>query len=534
MIDLDLDSWAPGDEVPRMTQVAASLRRDRLLYHHILSALRNLGAMLPGSLQCPPPSVLQVIATLAESMVPIRPHIPPHPEFAPTSAPEYSHWLGKADEMGVAEMVLTDLGGAAEAKRILGALRTFNGHFWEPYSREELQGRVIGYRDWPILSAKPGELGQPVAHALPMSARFKNGAADLVASTVPEVIHHKDAVPGVCFQDCFVAVDEATGALTPTEHRPEQYALEEFPYPHTPGERPTIFIDTFLRGCFADHTPQDQDDMIEVIRQFIGLALVGMTHRFRLALMLVGEGRNGKSTLQNVVKALFQDAAVSVQPADFVQGPIRDSLANSRINIVAELSASDWKRTDYIKAVVTGDGMNANPKYLKPYNFKARSAQIYGCNTLPKVADNSDGFWSRWRVLPFNQTFDGARADATLEDRIVSGEVGTIASWALESLADIFPQGRSVCDPRPSQAAKSLWRQESDPALAFLLSIVAGRKDTLVSAEILKQEFMSFIAENAYDNPGWRRVLTQLQNYGLEATRGAGGRRGYRVPDDLH
>ena len=50
-----------------------------------------------------------------------------------------------------------------------------------------------------------------------------------------------------------------------------------------------------------------------------------------------------------------------------------------------------------------GDTLTAERKFGHPFVFRNRATMIFSANELPGSADLSDGFFSRWVIVPFTR-----------------------------------------------------------------------------------------------------------------------------------
>jgi P4 family phage/plasmid primase-like protien len=516
----DPDDWTPGDEAHIACSVADALRRDGMDEGRIYRHLGVLNMMMATNTALHPltDSQRRTISIAASTMSPTKllrdQDIRPYP---PSLTPDVPNWLPDDSAKVLADTVIKDLASPPDVREAHAGLLVWADTHWRKVEAPEIAARASSFSGWPIRAAGVGGLGQPKS-----KPRKINGVKDVLDRAVNSVHVRgfdldQDRVPGCSFNNCFIQVDVDTGALTPQPHCREQYATEVFPFDHVPNATPTRFIN-MLRSCWADFPPSDQDAMVEVVRNFIGLALAGITWKYRgTGLLLVGDGMNGKSTIQGVIEALFlRENVTSLQPGDLAAtASMRTSLSRSRLNSVAELSAASWTRTDVIKAILTGDPITANPKFLSEFSFAPRSAQVYGCNALPKISDDSAGFWSRFTVLPFRMTFDRNNpvTNTNLRSEVLV-ELPEIASWALESLVDVA-LNRGIPQPGPSMEAKELWRQESNSVLAFLEHIVhekgAGWE---APTKVVHQEYQMFVADNQMDPVGRNKFFKALEQKG--------------------
>lgn len=226
---------------------------------------------------------------------------------------------------------------------------------------------------------------------------------------------------------------------------------------------PEPFLD-FL----GDITGNDTDK--EKLLEFVGHTLYRdwVDHK---ALMLLGEGANGKSTFLNVLNELLGGAEnVSTVPLQKITGDkfsvaqLDDKLAN----ICADISAKALNNTGTFKMLTGEDLVFAQRKYEEPFSFRNTAKLAFSANQLPKTGDLTDAFFRRWIVIKFPHQFKGADADEHLEDKLTEPEVMQgVLKTACEALQRLherghFPEGGSMDDIREE------WVYRADSIKAFL------------------------------------------------------------------
>jgi putative DNA primase/helicase len=106
-----------------------------------------------------------------------------------------------------------------------------------------------------------------------------------------------------------------------------------------------------------------------------------------------------------------------------------------------------------LKQLVSGEPTQVNRKHKDPVTLYPTAKLYFGTNTLPPIADTSDGMWRRMITMPFLQRFDGESCDRQRAQRL-QAEIPGILTWALLG---------GVCEQH-----KATYRVESDPFLQFV------------------------------------------------------------------
>ena len=101
-------------------------------------------------------------------------------------------------------------------------------------------------------------------------------------------------------------------------------------------------------------------------------------------------------------------------------------------------------------------------------------------NELPKVTDDSYGFWRRVRLVPFNQTFAGSTDDKMLKDKLLV-ELPGILAWAVQGA--LAWQKDGLVPPKAVWAATDDYQTSEDPLVEFVAErCIVGTGEATFSA----------------------------------------------------
>lgn len=279
-------------------------------------------------------------------------------------------------------------------------------------------------------------------------------------------------VPGsISTRDGVISIDE-DGKNILTKHSPDRSGMQHFDLSVRNAPKPKKWVE-LLKKIFDGPECQSKLDFVQ---EYLGAAFTGNATEYDMALILCGRGGNGKSTfLMLVQRLLFGPTVCSNVTPDRFKDPfslvhMRKSLWNS----AGELPAGHMHNVEELKAVVSGDIVSGRMLHHDMIMFRPKAAQIFAANSLPTVADSSDGFWRRAAVLEFSNKFQGEERRRKLET-LCDDERAGIILWALEGLIRLKKRGHFSM-PESSQAAANEWKTEASPIHSFV-------EDCLIEAE---------------------------------------------------
>ncbi len=130
-------------------------------------------------------------------------------------------------------------------------------------------------------------------------------------------------------------------------------------------------------------------------------------YSFKKAIIFVGEGDTGKTTLLEVIINLLGKENVS---SVSLHKMTSDKFAAAHLyekhgNIVDELSARDISDTGNFKIATGGGSISGEYKFGNQFSFQNFSKFTFACNRIPDVADFDDeAYFNRWMVVRFEKT----------------------------------------------------------------------------------------------------------------------------------
>jgi putative DNA primase/helicase len=338
-----------------------------------------------------------------------------------------------------------------------------------------------------------------------------SGALSCAAAIVADSSFFDGAPEGISFADKFVKVSAA--GLEVHDHSPEHRATVGLPFAFDAG----IGCGRFLRALdeiFANDT--DAAEKVQLIRQFIGAALIGVATRYQLALVLFGAGANGKSVLLEVFGALFPEGAVaSIPPQELGQEYRRAMLAGVRLNLVNELPERDVLDSEAFKSVISGDLITGRRIREAPFSFKPVAAHLFAGNRLPGTTDQSHGFWRRLVPVAFTRTFAPHEQDAGLAAHIVRSEIAGVARWALEGAAEVLRAGGYRLPPSVI-AAREEWRRNADQVRLFADARLAANANGDISGQALYEAYVAWAQRNGHKALASNKFAERLEMAGFE------------------
>ena len=205
----------------------------------------------------------------------------------------------------------------------------------------------------------------------------------------------------------------------------------------------------------------------EFVQRLFGLALVGRTIEHVLPIF-TGSGRNGKSTLLNVVRAALGDYAIEAEPDLLIE---RDrahptglmDLMGTRLAVCQESDEGKRLATATVKRLTGGDAIRARRMGKDYVQFDSSHTVILVTNHKPRVPGDDLALWRRLLVVPFDVVVPNP--DPNLPEAL-DLERAAVLAWAVEGYRQY--RANRLQPPEAVTIATDSYRAESDVIGRFL------------------------------------------------------------------
>lgn len=256
-------------------------------------------------------------------------------------------------------------------------------------------------------------------------------------------------------------------------------------------------------------------ERIAVLQEFAGyLLLPDLTQQKFLA--LEGRGGDGKSVFCALIEALLGKencSAVDLEKFDdkFQLAPTLGKL----VAIAADCSSEIEKPAEgTIKRFSSGDNMRFEFKGKDPFSAVPTARLIICFNNRPHFSDKTDAIWRRLLLVPFRTQMAEGSAERILGMNtsdwwMKSGEMPGVLNWALAGLDRLRRQG-SFSQSKISDAAKTLYRMQMNPAIAFILENYEYSEGLFLKTGDVYEAYKAWSKNNGYYTLGNNKLGEQI------------------------
>ena len=330
------------------------------------------------------------------------------------------------------------------------AVYAYNGAYWEAIEKDELRL---------FLSEAAERMGLKTC-----DARYHLFKEQLLAQFLSDGYQAAPELPTGVVK---VNLTNGTLVITPEgQHHqafdPADFLTHQLPYAHDPMATAPRFHQFLARV-------QPDLDCQRVLAEFIAYLFVATsTLKLEKALILLGSGANGKSVFYEIIMALLGEAnttSYSLQSLTDGRAYYRANLVGKLVNYVSELSGK--LDPNAFKQLISGEPIEARLPYGQPFVMKNYAKFIANCNELPTDVEQTDAYFRRFLVIPFEVTIPEAERDPQLATKIIASELPGILNWVLEGLQRLLAQqGFTPCEAAKRQVED--FQKQSDSVRLFM------------------------------------------------------------------
>ena len=312
-----------------------------------------------------------------------------------------------------------------------------------------------------------------------------------------------------------VNLKNGTFEITPDKQdirQPERsdFITYQLPFDYDPTAKAPIF------EAYLNRVQPDQNRQM-ILAEYIGyLFIKSSCLKLEKTLLLYGTGANGKSVFFEVVNAMLGGdenvSNYSLQNLTNDTGYFRAMLANKLVNYASEINGK--LEASIFKQLVSGEPVDARLPYGKPFTLTDYAKLIFNCNELPKDTEQTNAFFRRFLIVPFELTIPEAEQDKELPKKIIENELSGVFNWVLAGLRRLLSQ-KKFTDSETVNRQLEDYKKQSDSVQMFLEdeNYIQSLSDWTPLTDLYKS-YRAYCNDSGYRPCSNRTVSERLKNLG--------------------
>lgn len=287
-------------------------------------------------------------------------------------------------------------------------------------------------------------------------------------------------------------LDIETGELRP--HTPYEIYTNKFNFSYDPNATLTPAFKNYLETTFKDVEYQ-----IDIIQEFFGYCLCNH-YRFAVFLLLLGEGGNGKGVLENVLISFIGEENTSGLALHEICSTDKFTLADmfeKKLNVCGDIAKTKIPNTENLKKLTGRNLIRAQFKYGQPFTFYNVAKIINSCNEMPKITDETKGFFDRLLIIDFPNSFrDTENDNKNLEAECTTKEsLSGILTWAIQGYQRLMKQGKFSHSQTIDQKIEQ-YQKIVDPLEFYIERRIIENIGSFIYKDLIFKDYNKFAAEN--------------------------------------
>ncbi|HAT7072033.1 TPA: hypothetical protein JAN90_04485 [Legionella pneumophila] len=329
-------------------------------------------------------------------------------------------------------------------------LYLFNGEYWSLVEEDELKT---------FLGNAAKKMGLRNVHAQHFNFKDQLGKQFMAAANLPKPEQPKDVIN--------INLKNGTFQVTPTGNQLKLFNRSDFmtyqlPFEYNPEAKAPLFL-TYLNKVLPEQALQN------ILAEYLGYVFIRTsTLKLEKTLLLYGTGANGKSVFYEIVRSLLGEqntSEFSLQSLTNENGYFRAMIANKLVNYASEINGK--LVASIFKQLVSGEPVEARLPYGRPFTLTHYAKLIFNCNELPKNVEQTEAYFRRFIIIPFEVTIPESEQDKQLAQKIIKNELSGVFNWVLQGLERLLLK-KHFTESEIVKQARAQYEKESDSVKLYI------------------------------------------------------------------
>jgi putative DNA primase/helicase len=286
-------------------------------------------------------------------------------------------------------------------------------------------------------------------------------------------------------------VNLRTGAIHP--HTPADMITKRLDVAYNPAA-PATRWEAFLTEIFPHHP-----ELPAFMRRLVGYGITGSTSE-QCFVFMHGQGANGKSAFLDALLHVFRGVTKSTEFSTFEQrvnvgqaSPELASLRGARLVTASETEKYSRLAEALVKQLTGGDPVTCRFLNQNPFTYVPRFLLMVAGNYKPAILSQDLGVWRRVKLVPFEATFRGSKADTSLPAKLRDEAEGILA-WAVRGAQEWYATGLE--EPSSVATATQDYRESEDRLAEFIAARLVQEPAARVAPMAVRRAYAEW-AEDA-------------------------------------
>lgn len=360
-------------------------------------------------------------------------------------------------------------------------LYLFNGEYWHLVEEDELKN---------FLGDAAKKMGLRHVHAQHFNFKDQLGKQFIAAANLPKPEQPDDTIN--------INLKNGTFEVTPKGNQLKPFNRNDFmtyqlPFEYDPEAKAPLFL-AYLNKVLPETALQN------ILAEYLGYVFIRRsTLKLEKTLLLYGTGANGKSVFYEIVRSLLGEqntSEFSLQSLTNENGYFRAMIANKLVNYASEINGK--LVASIFKQLVSGEPVEARLPYGRPFTLTQYAKLIFNCNELPKDVEQTEAYFRRFIIIPFEVTIPEPEQDKQLAQKIIKNELSGVFNWVLQGLERLLRQ-KNFTESEIVKRAREQYEKESDSVKLYIEEEgYCPHPDKFITIKILYSQYRAFCVDGGF------------------------------------
>src|SRR5690554_8059676 len=288
----------------------------------------------------------------------------------------------------------------------------------------------------------------------------------------------------------------------------EDFLTYQLPFKYDKSAECPMF-DDYLNTVLPDKNNQS------ILMEYLGYIFVrNKALKLEKSLILYGTGANGKSVLFDILNAMLGGSKnvsnFSLQNLTNENGYYRAMLSDKLVNYASEINGK--LEASIFKQLVSGEPVEARLPYGEPFTLTNYAKLIFNCNELPRDVEQTNAFFRRFLIIPFDVTIPEEEQDKELAQKIIRQELSGVFNWVLEGLKRLLRQKQFTHSDAVDETLENYIKVSNSVILFLEEEGYQKSPDAYIQLKDLYNQYKSFCFDGSYHPVSKRNFSERLRN----------------------
>jgi len=202
-------------------------------------------------------------------------------------------------------------------------------------------------------------------------------------------------------------------------------------------------MDKIMKEWVYKEGIQDES-FVKTLKEIMAYAMLSYMPIHRI-FCLIGEGLNGKGTFLRLIENLIGEDNYCATEIERLSSDRFESnkLHKKLVCFIGEIDKGIFKKTKTIKSLTGEDSVRVEFKGKDGFDGRNYANPIITTNHLPETSDKTKGFYRRWTIVDFPNTFNEKK---NILDDIPEVEYNNFCKQAIRILKELIEVGEFTND----------------------------------------------------------------------------------------